>query len=116
MLRNFYVDGVPRRLWPTVHSEMLRSRNHAIVFRIVSLQTGDKRHAHASGEKRILAVCFLTAPPARIAKDIDIRRPEIETLHDVACASAHGLIMFRSGFGADHDCHVMNKRRVKSGG
>ena len=37
-----------------------------------------------AGEERIFAVGFLAAAPARIAKDVDVGRPEIEALEDLA--------------------------------
>ena len=55
---------VPRWLRPAVHRKMFWRGNDPEIFRIVSLQSGDERHAHASGEKRILAIGFLARGPS----------------------------------------------------
>src|SRR5690348_12410238 len=95
---------------------MLRSGNHPEIFRIVALQTRNERDAHAAGKKRILAISLLPAPPAWIAEDIDIGRPEVEPFHDVPPSSTHCLIVLGPSLSSDHDCHLMDQRIVESGG
>src|ERR1022692_4222695 len=96
MFRGWYINRVPRRFRPAVHGKMLRRRDHAKILRVIALQSGDKSYAHPTRDKWILAVGFLPAPPARIAEDIDVRRPEVQALHDVAVSSARRLVMLRS--------------------
>ncbi len=106
---------VPRRLRPAVHREMLRRRDHAKILRIISLQSGYERHTHAPGEKRIFSVRLLSTPPARIAEDIDIRRPEIQPLHNVAPPRPHRLVVLCPSFRPDDDRHLVNQRIIKRG-
>ncbi len=113
VLRYLHVHAMPRCFRSAVHGKMFRRGNHAKIFWIVTLQSGDKRHSHSSGEKRILAVGFLAAAPPRIAKNIYVRGPEVEPLHNVAPSCAHRLIMFGARFGANHFGHVMDQRNVK---
>src|SRR5205085_5483264 len=47
---------------------------------VVSLQTTNIGDAHATREIRIFAEHFLDAPPARIAADINNRRPIYEAM------------------------------------
>src|SRR5258708_17385814 len=92
---------------------MLRGRDHAIILRIITLQSGDERYSHSSGKKRILTVGFLPASPSGIAEDINVRGPEVQALHDVPPAFAYRLVVFRSRFCADTDGHVMNQTRIQ---
>ena len=55
---------------------MFGGGDHLEVMRIVALHALDERHRHAAGEERIFAVGLLAAAPARIAKDVDVGRPE----------------------------------------
>src|SRR2546430_3085171 len=95
---------------------MLRGRDHAIVLGIIALKSGDKRNSHSSGKKRILPVGFLPASPARIAEDIDVGGPEIQSLHDVAPARTYSLVVLGSGFRADHHGHLVDQRSIKGCG
>ncbi len=47
MLADFHVSRVAGRLGTAVYRVVLGSRNDPIVFRIVALHAGNKRHAHA---------------------------------------------------------------------
>src|SRR6266568_1612236 len=59
-----HIGGVTRRLRAAVHGKMLGRRNHAVIFRIVSLHSRNKRDAHLRSEEWIFAVGFLAASPA----------------------------------------------------
>ena len=72
--------------------------------------------AHAAGEERIFAVSFLAAAPARVAEDVDVGRPEVEALEDVAMAGADGLHVMDAAFGADGDGHLVDRGGVEGGG
>ena len=72
------------RFGPAVHGKMLGRRDDAIVFRVVTLHACDKCHAHARRQEGILSKGFLPASPARIAKDVDVRSPEVEAFKDIA--------------------------------
>src|SRR6266567_3860085 len=62
--------------WSAVHCVVFRGRDYFEVARVIALQTLDESDAQTRGEKWILAVSFLSASPARVAKDIDIGTPE----------------------------------------
>src|SRR5579859_4389610 len=68
------------------------------------------------GEERIFAVGFLAAAPAWIAKDIDIGRPEIESLEEhVGAIFANGLGVLNAALSTDDFSHLVNSRRIKCG-
>src|SRR5579864_754751 len=113
MFRYLDINRVPRWLGPAVHRKMFRSRDDPEVFGIVPLQPGYKSHAHASSEKRIFAVSLLPPSPAWIAKDVDIRRPEVQALHNVPVACLHSLVMFSPSFSANNNRHLVNQGIIK---
>ena len=84
VLADIDVGHVARRLGAAVHGVMLGRGNGAIVARIVALQARHEGDAHAAGQEGIFAVGLLAAAPARIAEDVDVRRPEVEALEDIA--------------------------------
>ena len=112
-LRHCDVDACGAWFRPAVHGIMFGRGDHAVILRIVALQSGDECHAHAAGQEGIFAVGFLAAAPAWIAKNVDVGRPEIQAFHDVAPSGAHGLIVLGAAFGADDDRHLMNQRGIK---
>src|SRR5919199_4347460 len=68
------------RLRAGVHGVVLRRRNHLEILRVVALHAADELDAEARGEVRVFAVGLLAAPPARVAEDVDVRRPEGEAV------------------------------------
>ena len=82
-----YIREVARRLRPAVYGIVLRGCNGQVVLRIVTLQSGHISDTHAAAEEGIFAVGLLTATPARIAEDVQIRRPEIEAPMIPVCPS-----------------------------
>jgi len=74
------VEGVPLGFRPRVHREMFGASRRFEVPRIVALQTAHERRAEHTREHRVLAPRFLSASPARVAEDIDVRRPEGQAL------------------------------------
>src|SRR5207249_1942382 len=66
------------------------------------------------GEEWIFAVGLLATTPARIAKDIDIWRPEVEAFHDVAASGSHRLVMLGPSLGADYNRHFVDRGNVES--
>ena len=116
VLAHFHVGNVPRRLGSAVHREMLRRRNGEIVFRIVSLHAGDEGDAHARRQEWIFAVGLLAASPARVAKDVDVWRPEVQAFEDAAVPFAHRLDVLDSSFDPDGLGHAVNGLRIKGCG
>ena len=112
------VERVARRLRPAVHREVLRARRRQQVARIVALQPAHERHADARREPRVLAIGFLPAAPARVAKDVDVRRPEREPVKARADIGVGGerVVKFRARLDADHagdllhECVVPRRR------
>ena len=95
---------------------MFGRRDSAIIFRIIALHAGHKGNTHLPRQERVFAVGLLAATPARIAEDIDIRRPEIEPLEKQVCAFfAHRLFMLDATLDADDPGHLVNGRRVEGG-
>ena len=94
---------------------MLRRRNHAVIVRIVPLHPRDKRHAHSPSQEWIFSVRLLPTAPARIAKDIQVRRPEIQPMKDQAISviRRRRLLINHACLGADVDRHFMNFGRVE---
>ena len=80
---------------------MLRRRNGQVVLRIVALQSGHVGDAHAAGEERVFAVGLLSAAPARVAEDVQVRGPEIQASHDAGVSFAHILHMLDASLDAD---------------
>ena len=117
VLADLDVGGVARGLRSRVHGVVLGRRDHAIVTRIVALHAGDKRHTHARREEWIFAVRLLAAPPARVAEDVDIRRPEIEAVkNDAVAVRIHGLRVHYARLDADVGGHLVNARGIEGRG
>ena len=58
------------------------------VFVVIALDAVDEIHRHAARQERVLAIGFLSPAPARIAEDVDVRRPEGQP-------AIHGVHIFR---------------------
>ena len=106
------IESMAQRLGPRVHSEMFARRNRAQMIQIVALHAADKRYSHAPGQERVLAVSLLTASPPRVAKDIDVGRPERQAIKDA-------VIRFRAAPGCtwraprrNHVAHAVHNRRI----
>ncbi len=118
VIGNVDVDAVARRFGSTVHSKVLGRRYQLQVMRIVALQAFDKLHAQARGEKWILAKGLHAAAPARIAKDVDVRRPESEPCEAAVIVVANGLVVLGAAFDRDdlrdpaHECGVPGGREA----
>src|ERR1019366_2734750 len=110
-----YIREVARRLRPTVYGVVLRGRNGQVVLWIVALQSGHISDTHAAGEEGIFAVGLLTATPARIAEDVQIGGPEIESSHDPGVSFARILHMLDAPLNADLGRHGVNARRIECG-
>src|SRR5438876_2517652 len=110
---DLYIGGVAGGFRAAVNSKMLGRRNHAVIFRIVSLHSRNKRHAHLCCEEWIFAVGFLAASPTRVTKNIDVGGPEIEALEDVAMSGAHRLRVLDAPLDTDVGGHLVNRSSIK---
>ena len=111
----FDVEFVARAFGPAVDREVFGGRDDLEIVRILALQSFDERHGHAAGEERIFAIGLLAAAPARIAKDVDVGRPEGEAEVAGVVVVANGLVVFRARFGGDDVGDAVNQIGVESG-
>jgi len=81
-----HIYGMPRGRLSAVHRKALRGGESFQVLRVVALKAGDKTNTHLGGQERIFAVSFLAPALARVANDIDVRRPEGEAVEPAAVA------------------------------
>ena len=88
-------------LGAAVHGEVLGGGIELAVDRVVALQPAHEGDAHARGQVRVLAVGFLAAAPARVAEDVDVRRPEGQALVAAALALRRELVVLGARFVAD---------------
>jgi hypothetical protein len=87
------VENVALRLRAAVHRKVLRAGRGLEIMRMVALQPAHHGEAELAGQERILAEGFLAAAPARVAKDIDVGRPEREALILAAAAGGDRRVM-----------------------
>src|SRR5215217_7262496 len=77
---------------------MLWRRDGLQVTRIITLHAFDKGDTEAGREKWIFAVCFLTASPTRIPKDVDVGRPKSQTIKTFPLIVFDRVVIFRACF------------------
>ncbi len=111
------VEGVPRRLRAAVDREMLGAGHRLGVLRVVALEAADEGHGHPRSEEGVFAVGLLAAAPARVAEDVDVRRPKRQprVLGRVAVVGPRVLVVLGPGLGRDRVGHVVHERRVPGG-
>ena len=112
VFRNIHVESVPQWLRPAVHGIMFRRRHQFEIFRIVALKSFDELHAQARGQKWILAEGFHAASPARIAIDVDIRRPECKPREPAVIVVANRLVVLGAPLNGDRRCNPVHQRRI----
>ena len=110
------VGLVARGLGSAVDGVVLGRGDGAEVVRIVALDAFDEGGAEAGGEEGIFAVGFLAAAPARIAKDVDVGRPDGEAVVAVVIAVGDGVVVLRARFSGDDFADGVDERRVPGGG
>ena len=104
-----------RRLGVKLMSERLRSGVHRKMLRTcrrlqgisISLQAFYKRHTKTACQIRILSICLMTAPPARIAENVDIRRPEGQSLVNITVVFGRAGIVFCTSLCRNHICLLL---------
>ena len=97
-----------------VNREMLRAGGGLHIF-TVSLKTFYKSGSQFSGEVRVLSVGLMTPAPSGITENVDIRRPEGQSLINIPVIVLHILIVFRSSLSGNNLRHLMKKLRIKAG-
>jgi len=106
------VEAVTLGLRAAVDSEMFHGGNRLQILRIIALQPMDELHRQPAGEQWIFAVRLLSAPPTRIAKEVDVRRPDREALVPLSAARPHVLVMLRAGFVGNDGRHAEHEAIV----
>src|ERR1035438_3983199 len=97
-----------QRLGAAVHRIVFGSRDYPEILRIVPLHASNKCHAHPAGEERIFSVGLLAAPPARIAKNVDVGRPKGKTEEHFMLVIPDGLVVLGTCLGGDCRAHGVN--------
>ena len=76
-----------------VHREMLGARGDLEILAI-ALQALDEPYAQPAGKIRIFTICLMTAAPAWVTEDVDVRAPHGQALVNVAVACADCPLYF----------------------
>jgi len=99
--RNGDVHTMTENVGAAVNGEVFGSGDGFEVARVVALEAGDEGYTEAAGEEGIFTVGFLAASPARIAKDVDVGRPEGEAVVAAGIVVGDGVVKFGAGFGGN---------------
>ena len=94
---------------------MLAGGYRAQMIEVVALNSADEGDAQAAGQERVFAVSFLAAAPARVAKDVDVGRPEGEPVEDAVVALSLRLVVLGAGFLRDDVAHALHDGAVPGG-
>ena len=78
-----------------------------------ALQAADHGHTQLAGQIRVLAVRLHPPPPARVAEDVDVRRPERDTLILTDESILPGNAVLHPCLVADGREYLIEKRLVK---
>ena len=109
MFADVDIGKVPGRLWAAVYGIVLGCCNRTVVLRVVALHTCHVGNSHVASEEGIFAVGLLSAAPARIPEDIQIRGPEIQSSANKSGATdACILNVFDASLNANLGRHEMN--------
>ena len=79
------IEGMADGFRAGVHREMLGARGDLEVLAI-ALQALDEPYAQPAGKIRIFTICLMTAAPARVTEDVDVRAPQGQALVNVTVA------------------------------
>ena len=114
LLADHGVEFVALVLRTGVHGEVLGAGRglHVALF-VLLLKRFDELRAELAGQIGILAIRLVAAAPARIAKDVDIGRPEGQALVDVAVAARGLRVVLCAPLGGDDLAHAADQRAVK---
>src|SRR5260370_11626933 len=110
------IELVTRRFWSAMHRVMFGRRDDLEIMRIGTLHPLNKRDCQAARKIWIFAVRCLTASPARVAKYIDVGRPECESVIAAMVVVAKGFVVFRTGLRGNDVRNAMHQVRIPGGG
>jgi hypothetical protein len=114
--RGVDVEAVAHAFRAGVHGKVLAGSHGAQMLQVLALHSVDKGYAQSGGQEWVFAVGFLAAAPAGIAKDVDVGRPEGQSIEDAVVALALRLVVLGAGFGGDDVAHGVDDRGVPGGG
>src|SRR5512136_2086549 len=96
------VEGVTLFFRTGVDRIMLGASRHFKIPGMVPLEAFDKLCGHFASKEWVLAPGFLSAPPARVAENVDIRRPEGQSLELIGAAvTTQGFVVFGAALVTD---------------
>src|SRR5260370_6118798 len=106
------VKGVTFRLRPAMDGVVLRSRYNLKICGVRTLKTTDEGRSDPSSKERVLTISLLAATPSGIAIDVDVRRPEGESVVNRVIFVTLCLVVFGTCFSGDGIDDAIDKRRV----
>src|SRR5215211_5538470 len=83
-------------------------------MRVIALQSFNESDTQSRSQIRVFVESLLTASPARIAKDVDIRAPERQSLIAPAFAVAGKFVVFGARFRRSDIGNIVNQVFVPS--
>src|SRR5947207_3498769 len=107
------IEPVPLGLGAGVYGVVFGRRHDFQILGIVALQSLDEFDSEPAREVRIFAVGFLAAAPARVAKDIDVWRPEGETIKAAPIPVPLRLVILRARLFRDDSRDAVDQSRVE---
>src|ERR1700733_8803773 len=99
-----------------MHGEVLRCRDDAKVTRVITLQAAHEIKPKRGSKKRIFAIGLLSASPARIAEDVDIRRPDGQAEVETVNSFTHCLVVLGAGLRRNNRSDALKQRGIPGGG
>ena len=100
------------RFGTTVHGEVFYCGDGLQVLRVVALQPANELYGQLSREKRIFPVRFLPSSPPRVAKDVDVGRPEREPLISIVTVAAERFVILGASFIRDDSGRAQHQRVI----
>src|SRR5262249_19536173 len=110
------VEFVARGLRSAVYGIVFRGGDDLEVIRIVALHPANEGYGEAPGQVRVFAVRFLPTAPARVAEDVDVRRPEGQPLIPAVLVVADRFVVLGARFGGNDVRNPEHQRRIPGGG
>src|SRR4030095_318812 len=108
------VEAVTFGLRARVNGVVFRSRDDFQILWIIALESFYEFDSESSSQVRVFAVSLLPASPARVAKNVDVRRPESETVKPIVVTTSLRLVVLRTSFFRDHGRDAAHKFGVNS--
>src|ERR1039457_7510944 len=85
-----------------VNGEVFWCRDKLQILRIVALNASREPPSETSREVWVFTECLLSAPPSRVSKDIDVRRPKRQACESTVIPRKLRFVILRPTFIAEH--------------